>query len=1077
LTSSEHPGKQSKFAFLYHQSFKHRWDILLAISLAIVAGLAAYLGAQSSTIIQSNNLWFDADNGGVFQSMVWHEGNHTRSSVHPLFALVTLPPVYFLRKVLDFEPFLAVKLMICLAASLWLSNLFILLRLVGCRRLDALLFSLVGAISASAFFWFTVPETYSFGSVSILLALCFVALTQRYKFSWPWYVGVSALTLSFTVTNWMAGIAATAINHRWKRSLQITAGAFFLVGLFTFIQKFAFKTAVILGSIDQTEETKFILGPESGGLLRVIASFLFHTMVMPAIQIIRRPKDAPNDLLMSVQHSLPGSANLWGVVAVSAWIALLGLGLWALFSSKENQKLRVVLGLILVGQLVLHCLYGNQTFLYSLHFAPLLVLLTALTTLTRFRSPALILAGILLLSAGINNSLQLKEAGRILNLYNGATPGTQRVETRLQMHQRPHDVWTRGKGHVVLAAPGSLEVDKSYYEPGGSFSPRVGSFGVSIWSVYPTGKATQTSDTIPLSQIQQQLVWKPGENLPGILAKTDSYQALWSSPAANRWQLALSNPPGTNTKPVLVIRSVGPAGSPIQSLRWDRQTLHISDLWSLTVTPTPTQVYLGDERSPNWMTEKTAITQWKGDDGWGYARLELGDGKNWTVEIKDLASKPKPALSTAATKSALELNLPDWQFIESLNAQVAHIAMGVVGKQPRPGDPTNYPLPWLRDGAYEVVALARAGQLDLAKQLATDFAEKDFFGGFGPEADAPGLSIWALESIAAQLKSPEYDRWLWPHVRRKAEFILEMLAATQPIHRPVTAPIVPRMQDDPELTLVAEPARNGLIVGRMDGHRPLLFVNAVSYRGLLDAASLADRLNQSANAQRWRTKAEKLKQAWQKALKPPESENDRTYISGLWPTWIAADYRDEFLQGLQRQWTTLRDSQGAFKKTPDWTYFNIAEAHQWLFLGRSDLTWKTLRWFWNHQVSPGLYTWWEGKGEENSSGDWEKVRGWVYPPHVTPHYWTAAEMLLLQLDMLAYVHESTRNPTAVIGAGIPATWLNQPLTVKGLPILGSEISWSWDKKAVHVQIRGGKMAVQLGSVFPSQTLLQVEYVS
>jgi hypothetical protein len=482
-----------------------------------------------------------------------------------------------------------------------------------------------------------------------------------------------------------------------------------------------------------------------------------------------------------------------------------------------------------------------------------------------------------------------------------------------------------------------------------------------------------------------------------------------------------------------------------------------------------------------WMTDRSALTHLKAshNDGWGYARFELGDGSggDWNMVIEDSTPAPPIKLIQAKAQSTLELNLPDKEFAASLNAQVAHLMMGLVGRQTRPGEPTNYPLAWQRDGAYIVVALARAGRLEVAKELSTYFAENDFFGGFGSEADAPGLSIWALEEVAMQLNQPEYDQWLWPHVRRKAEFILKMLATEQPIRQPVNGPIVPSQKKDPNLTLVAEPARDGLIVGRMDNHRPLLFINAVSYRGLLDAASLADRVNQPADAKRWRGKAVELKKAWEKAFKPPESENERTYISSLWPTWVAASRTDALLQGLQTRWTKLRNARGEFRTTPLWTYFDIAEAHQWLFLNQPDRVWSTLRWFWTHQASPGLYTWWEGNGEENTFHLWERIRGWVNPPNVTPHYWSAAEMLLLQLDMLAYIERAGSEPTVAIGVGIPKTWLNQPMSVRGLPIADGQVDWSWDGKQMYLKIRGSKVKVKLGSVFPSDTPLDIEYLA
>ena len=96
-------------------------------------------------------------------------------------------------------------------------------------------------------------------------------------------------------------------------------------------------------------------------------------------------------------------------------------------------------------------------------------------------------------------------------------------------------------------------------------------------------------------------------------------------------------------------------------------------------------------------------------------------------------------LAYTQVKSALTLDLPDQAFADSLEAQAANLLMGFVGRQTCPGEPTNYPLAWERDGAYSVVAMARCGQIAAAKQLAVYFAQNDFFGGFGAEGDAAGV--------------------------------------------------------------------------------------------------------------------------------------------------------------------------------------------------------------------------------------------------------------------------------------------------------------------------------------------------
>lgn len=1062
--------------------YRHYWqDILIMVALALAAAIALTYATRliNPILYQIQNVWFEADIERVFENMTDRGGNHYRTKVHPLFSLVAFPLVY-LFKLAGLKNIGAVNAVILGVACLWISSQYILFRLIGLRRFDSTLFSILGATSAAAIFWFTVPETYSFGALTILWALIFTAITEQRQVSQFWYVVVSALTLSFTITNWLIGILTTAVNHPWKRAFQITVNAFSLVVILWSVQKVIFQTAEFF--LGDREEKKYLLLSGSGGPLQVLKSFVSHTMVMPALNIVSDKYKQAHWPILATQTSAPGSGSIWGVVAVVLWTALLGLGLWGFFTTKKHFKLRLVLGIVLLGQLALHTVYGDETFLYALHFLPLLLLLATFSLLTPARPVGLALAGALIVCAGINNGLQFKQATDFIQ-----NRAPNRYQVIGQMQQRPTDLWSRGIGHVVLAAPGSREVDKAYHEPGGSFSPSVGSFGVFVWLRDAQGNIKATSDNLPLSDIEQQLSSTQGQDIPGILTKTKDYQAQWVSHTQGKsWTLDLQPQVNANLKPMVVIRSVGPAGGKIKSLNWDGKRLLINDRWSVTSNPAPIAVHLGEEGWKDWKTERSGLAQWQGQNGWGYARFELADADKWSIDISDAASSPPKAAITVAP-SALKLALSDRRFAESLNAQVTHIKMGVVDRETRPGEPTNYPLTWQRDGAYQLVALARAGHLAAAKELSTYFAENDFFGGFGPEADAPGLSIWALEQVAQLQRAAAiaegsandlaYDRLLWPHIRRKAQFILQMLSTTKPIKQPIKGAIVPAAKNDSDLDLVAEPSRDGLIIGRMDRHRPLLFVNAVSYRGLLDAASLAERLDYAADAALWRAKALQLQKSWEKAFQPPESDNDRTYISSLWPSWIATGRKDELQQKLQARWNQQRIPQsGEFRTSPLWTYFTLAEAHQWLFLNRPEQVWTTLQWFWQHQASPGLYTWWEGNGEENTFYRWEDVRGWIQPPHVTPHYWTAAEMLLLQLDMLAYTDLAAREPTVVIGAGVPSQWLSQPMEIKGLSMPNGQIDWQWNNGQVNVQIRGSKVNLKLGASFPPNTAVQVKYL-
>jgi hypothetical protein len=407
---------------------RRQWrDILLVTILAIAAAFLSYGGARLINPVvydrRTDDVWFQADIARFLavatRSDAWE---HIRTKVHPLFSLLAYSSVSILREI-DLEPITAIRVMIAAVAALWISTLFVLLRLIGCPRFDAMLFSALAATSATAVFGFVIPDTYAFGSLSILLALVIVVVAQRKTVSPLWYVFVSALTLGMTVTNWMAGILATLVNHRWKRTLQITVIAFCLVVILWGVEKSIFPWASFFLYVSDSERVHFLLAPVSGGPLHTIKSFVFHTMVMPSIAVVNYYR-RPYWPVMATQPTLPGSGSLWGGVAVGLWIILLGLGLWALFSIKQHRRLRIVLGLLLLGQLVLHIIYGEETFLYSLHFGPLLVILAALSTLTRKRRVVLVLVVALLVSAGINNGLQFARATEFVQCLSLNEPQT-----------------------------------------------------------------------------------------------------------------------------------------------------------------------------------------------------------------------------------------------------------------------------------------------------------------------------------------------------------------------------------------------------------------------------------------------------------------------------------------------------------------------------------------------------------------------------------------------------------------------------------------------------------------------------
>ena len=68
------------------------------------------------------------------------------------------------------------------------------------------------------------------------------------------------------------------------------------------------------------------------------------------------------------------------------------------------------LALTALGQLLLHSLFGHETFLYSMHFLPLLVGVAAFGALGQWRAWVLALAGVFIVTACVNNAGQYGKA-------------------------------------------------------------------------------------------------------------------------------------------------------------------------------------------------------------------------------------------------------------------------------------------------------------------------------------------------------------------------------------------------------------------------------------------------------------------------------------------------------------------------------------------------------------------------------------------------------------------------------------------------------------------------------------------
>lgn len=391
-----------------------RIDPAVALALAIFAAVSVQLAyARVSPDIvswQNSNYWFDSDAPLVYGNMTntttrW--GDHSNTRRHPLFVLISHPITLAIQSASGADARTAVGWTLSGAAALAAVLLFALLRTGELRPLDGAIFTSLAAASAGSVFWFAVPETYPFAAVTILASLLLAARADRGHRPPAWLaVGVAASTLAVTSTNWLVGLFMLAALFPLRKAALLAAASFGLVLACWLLQRaIAPSAAFFIGLAEQ--DARFFFHPEALGSAAIARAFFFHSLLMPELQTL------PTGWL-SVQAAALGSGSTPALIATPLWLVLLVAGARRVGSALMAQRYARVLVGALAAPLALHLVFGRETFLYALHYAPLLVAVSAFAARGRERPTVLVIAALLTVLAGWNNIDRFREASASL---------------------------------------------------------------------------------------------------------------------------------------------------------------------------------------------------------------------------------------------------------------------------------------------------------------------------------------------------------------------------------------------------------------------------------------------------------------------------------------------------------------------------------------------------------------------------------------------------------------------------------------------------------------------------------------
>jgi len=356
---------------------------------------ALYLGWGLAFHLRSPRLFyyldeaFDADIPSRIIDLTRPQGPHLRAQFHPLFVLLLNPIGVALRAGLrglgvEASGRVAAIALSATAGGGGVAVFSVLLRGLGLASLRVVLWSLVFGLSASQFVFGSVPESWIFSGLSLLVLF---ALGTRPRPPRDGLVVAGTAAFGMALTNLAA---AVLVRARWLvsegRVGRLVGGLarYLLLVLLATALLSALQSVVYPGASPfyradplaredrQSFVRNFELAERTGDLL---AHLFFFSLTAPRLLVTetgtpRTTVDFPDPSLAALRPE--------GAVHAVLWTALLFLAGWGLLRMREPLPLALLLWLAL--QAALHLVFGTSLFLYSCQWTFAVVALVAVGT-------------------------------------------------------------------------------------------------------------------------------------------------------------------------------------------------------------------------------------------------------------------------------------------------------------------------------------------------------------------------------------------------------------------------------------------------------------------------------------------------------------------------------------------------------------------------------------------------------------------------------------------------------------------------------------------------------------------------
>jgi len=297
------------------------------------------------------------------------------------------------------------------------------------------------------------------------------------------------------------------------------------------------------------------------------------------------------------------------------------------------------------------------------------------------------------------------------------------------------------------------------------------------------------------------------------------------------------------------------------------------------------------------------------------------------------------------------------------------------------------------------------------------------------------------------------EQWLFTRDKAWLERVypgVRQLAAMIKYYRTTAGPHWVSMNSLKFGDALAKDERQELKPGRCDGSHPE-YTEAFDIAGLWRAAALAKALEKKDDAKEWAELADALLAAYQGRFAADLGKGYGSYCV-LWPCRL-------FPLGSGPAYERFKKT-GAQKPT-GWRYFPLATAHQGLLAGNREAAAGTLATHLDHEQMRGWYAF--DEGGKSGSGGWQYARTTWDGSVAMPHGWANAEMWLLLRDALLF-EDGDR---LVLLGGVPAEWLTEApwIKVAGMPTYFGPCSYE------YTRVEGGAVLKLTGEAAPADGFL------